>query len=265
MTTANNGDPADLMQRRDAALARLDEGHRTLMASLEGLDPEEAFLGSRWCVREVLLHLDAENYVDALEKIALGEQEMLPPFSTREEQLQKEIDHLKETHQRFRRLISGLTPEQLVRPATPPNPVNSFPGLSLLELIERSCGHEATHSRQIELTRQYVAAFRSRERAVSIIGLGDGNSHRLADDAKGLLNQADLVAGEPEALSAVRLMVRGVELTIRPENRAETVSRLAREARAGLWGVIVCMGSPEEDAGPLVELVRQHADAVAVY
>ena len=50
-------------------LQRLDEGHQLLQESLEGIDPEEAFLGSRWSVWEVLNHLDAENYVAALEEI----------------------------------------------------------------------------------------------------------------------------------------------------------------------------------------------------
>ena len=50
-------------------MQRLDEGHQLLQESLEGIDPEEAFLGSRWSVWEVLNHLDAENYVAALEEI----------------------------------------------------------------------------------------------------------------------------------------------------------------------------------------------------
>ena len=186
-------DADSLLDRRNRALVRLDQGHRALMASLAGLDAEEAFLGSRWSVREVLLHLDSESFVDALEKIARGEQDMLPPFSSREEQLQKEIDHLGDTHRRFRDLVSGLTAEQLGQPVTPPNPINSFPGLTLLELVERVSGHEATHSRQIELTRKYVDAFRSKERAVSVITLGDGSPQRLSEGVRGLLNQADYV------------------------------------------------------------------------
>ena len=258
-------DADSLLDRRNRALVRLDQGHRALMDSLEGLDAEEAFLGSRWSVREVLLHVDSEGFVDALEKIARGEQDMLPPFSSREEQLQKEIDHLGDTHRRFRDLVLGLTAEQLSKPVTPPNPINSFPGLTLLELVERVSGHEATHSRQIELTRKYVEAFRSKERAVSVITLGDGSPERLSEGVRGLLNQADYVAGRPDALAAVRQMVRGVELTITDENTGEIVSRLAREARAGIWGVVVSLGDSEGDASRLIELARQHADAVAVY
>ena len=36
-------------------------------------------------------------------------------------------------------------------------PHNSFPGLRMIELIERSVRHEATHAMQIEATRKYVA------------------------------------------------------------------------------------------------------------
>ena len=161
-----------ILQRRDAALQRLDEGHQVLLKSLEGMDTEEAFLGQRWSVRDVLLHLDSERYVDALEKIARGEMEMLPPFSSREEHFRRELEQQEATHRRFRALLTELTPEQLARPATPPNPANSFPGLTLLELLERSAGHEASHARQIDLTRQFVAAFRSQDRALNIAALG---------------------------------------------------------------------------------------------
>ena len=81
-----------ISQRRDAALQRLDEGHQILLKSLEGMETEEAFLGQRWSVRDVLLHLDSERYVDALEKIARGEMEMLPPFSSREEHFRLELE-----------------------------------------------------------------------------------------------------------------------------------------------------------------------------
>ena len=261
--TPENAD--SLLERRGRALVRLDQGHRALMDSLAGLDAQEAFLGSRWSVREVLLHLDSENFVDALEKIAKGEQDMLPPFSSMEEQLQSELAHLEDTHSRFRAVVSGLTAEQLSQLATPPNLSNSFPGLTLLELVERVSGHEATHSRQIGLTRKYVEAFRSREHAVSIITLGDGSPYRLPEDVRGLLNQADYVAGKPDALAAVRQMVRGVELTITEDNSAEIVSRLAREARAGIWGVMVCLGDSSGEASELIELAGKHADAVAIY
>ena len=35
-----------ILQRRDVALKRLDEGHEILLKSLEGLEAEEAFLGA---------------------------------------------------------------------------------------------------------------------------------------------------------------------------------------------------------------------------
>ena len=253
-----------ILQRRDAALRRLDEGHEILLKSLEGLETEEAFLGQRWSVRDVLLHLDSERYVDALEKIARGEMDMLPPFSSREEHFQEELEHQEATHLRFRALLTELTPEQLVRPATPPNPANSFPGLTLLELLERSSGHEASHARQIELTRQFVAAFRSRERALSIAALGDGDAARLAPQVKDMLNMADYVVGEPEALDAVAHIVRGVRLTMHEGNREEMVNRAARDSREGLWGIVCIMGDAGDD-DPIVALARQHADAVAVY
>ena len=66
MTTEENLTP---LQRRARALERLDQGHQALHESLEGIDPEDAFLGSRWSVWEVLNHLDTENYVAALEQI----------------------------------------------------------------------------------------------------------------------------------------------------------------------------------------------------
>lgn len=254
----------DILQRRDAALQRLDEGHEILLKSLEGLETEEAFLGARWSVRDVLLHLDSERYVDALEKIAMGEMEMLPPFSSRDEHFRQELEHQEATHRRFRALLTELTPEQLARPATPPNTANSFPGLTLLELLERSAGHEASHARQIELTRQFVAAFRSEEHALNVVALGDGDPSRLSTEIRDMLNQADYVVAEPEALAAIGHLVRGVKLSMHDGNREELVNRAARESREGLWAIVCVMGdAPNDD--PTIAAARQFSDTVAIH
>ena len=160
--------------------------------------------------------------------------------------------------------MTELTPEQLMRPATLPNVENSFPGLTLLELLERSAGHEASHARQIDLTRQFVAAFRSQDRALNIAALGDGDPSRLSPQVKDLLNMADYVVGEPEALAAVGHIVRGVQLTMRSGNREELVNRAARETREGLWGVVCVMGDGGDD-DETVALARRHADTVVVH
>ena len=253
-----------IQQRRDAALRRLDEGHQVLLKSLEGLEAEEAFLAQRWSVRDVLLHLDSERYVDALEKIARGEMEMLPPFSSRDEHFRQEMEQQEATHRRFRALLTELTPEQLARPATPPNPANAFPGLTLLELLERSSGHEASHARQIDLTRQYIAAFRSQERALNIAALGDGDTAQLSQHVKDLLNMADYVIAEPDAMAVISAYTRGVQLTMHPANREELVNRAARETREGLWAIVCVMGNGA-DSDETVALARQHADKVAVH
>ena len=253
-----------ILQRRDVALQRLDEGHEILLKSLEGLETEEAFLGARWSVRDVLLHLDSERYVDALEKIALGEMEMLPPFSSRDEHFRQELERQEATHRRFRALLTGLTPEQLARPATPPNPANSFPGLTLLELLERSAGHEASHARQIDLTRQFVAAFRSEERALNIVALADGDSSRLSTEVRDMLNMADYVVVEPAALDAIGHLVRGVKLTMHDGNREELVNRAARESREGLWAIVCVMGDAHDD-DPTVAAARRFSETVAIH
>ena len=253
-----------ILQRRNAALERLDEGHRMLLKSLEGMDTEEAFLGQRWSVRDVLLHLDSERYVDVLEKIARGEMEMLPPFSSREEHFRRELEQQEATHRRFRALLTELTSEQLVRLATPPNPENAYPGLTLLELLERSTGHEAGHARQTELTRRFVAAFRSRDRALNIVALGDGDPSRLSPQVKDMLNMADYVVGDLEALAAVGHIVRGVQLAVRSGNHEELVNRAARETREGLWVVVCVMGYGSDDDETFV-LAQRQADTVVVH
>ena len=253
-----------IIQRRDAALARLDQGHEILLKSLEGLETEDAFLGQRWSVRDVLLHLDSERYVDALEKIARGEMELLPPFSGREEHFQQERQRQEDTRRRFRALLTELTPEQLSRPATPPNPANSFPGLTLLELLERSAGHESSHARQIDLTRRFVAAFRSQDRALNIAALGDGDSSRLSTQVRDMLNMADYVVGEVDAWAAVGHLVRGVRLTMHDGNREELVNRAARESREGLWAVICVMGDGADD-DETVTIARRFAETVVMH
>ena len=252
------------LQRRDRALVRLEEGRQDLRQALEGIDAEDAFLGSRWSVWEVLKHLDAENFVDALEKISSGEMEMLPPFSSREARLRQDIEHLEATYDRLRTVIEGLTEEQLALPVTPPNPVHSFPGLSMLELVERSAGHAGTHARQVELTRKYVAEFNARDKTVTILALGDGVA-TVPAKVQELVPFADYTAGDAASLEMVRPWIRGLEAEIRPGNTEEIVARMAREARAGLWTVICVPGSnPEADHPELMELARRHCEKVVV-
>jgi hypothetical protein len=262
MTTGENLTP---LQRRDRALERMDAGHRALHESLEGLDPEDAFLGSRWSVWEVLQHLDTPNLVDQLEKLAAGELDQFPPFGGREDRLRQDVERLDANFQRYRALVAGLSEEQLARPMTPPNPHNAYPGLTVLELIERLAGHEANHARQIETTREYVAAFSSRQRAVTIVGLGAGEQAPISPETLGLISYADYVAGSEQALAVVRQWVRGVEIVIRDDNKEEVLARLGREARTGIWAVVCCLGDAARPCPELVALAQEYCDHVAVH
>ena len=250
--------------RQRRALQRLDDGHAELLDALAGLDDAEAFLGSRWSVWEVMQHLLAENFVAALEQIASGEREMLPAFDGRDDRIAGDIARLEANYQRFRALIAGLSEAQLNLPATPANPENNYPALSLLELIERVAGHEAAHARQVSETRKYVAAFRARERAVTVAGLGTGDPASVPVPARELLANADYVIGSDAALSAARRWVRAVELPLRPGNRAELLNRIVRDTRAGLWSMVITLGDPAESAPGLIDELRAAADAVAV-
>ena len=254
-------------RRRQAALQRLDAGHQELLQSLENLDIEEAFLGSRWSVREVLLHLDSERYIDALEQIARGERQMLPPFSSREEHFRQEREHQEATHQRLRTLLTRLTPEQLARPATPANPENAYPALTLLELLERSANHESAHARQIQLTRHYIAAYRTQQRALNIIILPNQtapDNPPIPANVKDLLNMADYLIGDANALAIAAPYARGVRLTLTDANRAELVNRAARETREGQWPLI-CLQANDPNIPETLTLARQHADTVAIH
>ena len=257
-----------VVERRGRALQRLDDGHDALLDALVGMGDAEAFLGSRWSVWEVMQHLLTENFVAALEDIAAGRREMLPAFDGRGDRIAADIARLEANYQRFRTLISGLSAEQLGRPATPANPENDYPALSLLDLIERVAGHEGNHSRQVSETRKYVAAFRAQERAVTIAGLGvggvDGDADTVPVRMRELLSNADYVAGSADALAIARRWIRGVELEMRADNRAELVNRLARDARAGLWSLVVTRGDPAESAPDLLGQLDAAADAVSV-
>ena len=261
MTSFRNMTP---LQRLARCLERLDEGHKDLHDSLEGIDPEDAFLGSRWSVWEVINHLDTEKFVAVLEDIASGKQDMLPPFNSREAKLRSDIAHLHDNYHRFRALIASLTEEQMAKPVTEPNPHNNYPGLTLLELIERSSGHEATHSRQIVETREYVEAFAAKERAVTFIVLNPEHPTELGVSAVGLLKHADYVAGAPEALDAVRGSASGAELALDGSNTEEVVSRLGRDTRAGLWTVVCTIGSPSEHHQDLLKAAEENCDKVIV-
>lgn len=262
-------------ERQRRAVQRLDDGHAALRDALAGLDDAEAFLGSRWSVWEVMQHLLTENFVAALEDIAAGRRELLPAFDGRGDRIAADIARLEANYQRFRTLISGLSAEQLNRPATPANPENDYPALSLLDLIERVAGHEGNHARQVSETRRYVAAFRAQERAVTVAGLGvggvadanvvaDSNADAVPLRTRELLSNADYVAGTAAALDIARRWLRGVALEMRPDNRAELVNRMARDARAGLWSMVVTQGDPAESAPDLLRQLGAAADTVAV-
>ena len=261
MTTDQNLTP---LQRKARVLERLDEGHKALHASLEGLDPVDAFLGSRWSVWEVLNHLDTDKFVAALEDIAAGEMDMLPAFNTREAKLKVDIAHLDDNYRRFRTLVESLTEEKMSQPVTAPNPENSFPALTMLELVERSSGHWTTHARQIVLTRQYVEAFNAKERAVTFIALDVDQPSKLGVSAVGLLKHADYVAGAPDALDAVRNVTSGTELTLTGKNTGEVLARLGRDTRAGLWTVVCTIGGPSESHPELLKAAEQHCDKVVI-
>ena len=252
------------LDRQQRALRRLDDGHEALLKALDGLGQAEAFLGSRWSVWEVMQHLLTENFVEALEQIASGEREMLPAFDAREDRIARDVARLEANYQRFRTLIVGLSEAQLNLPATPYNPENNYPALSLLDLIERVSGHEGNHANQVSETRKYVAAFRSAERAVTVAGLGPGSHDSVPTKARELLSNADYVIGSPAALPVARQWIRGVELPLRPDNRTELLNRLARDVRAGLWSMVVTLGDPLESAPGLLSELEGTVSAVSI-
>ena len=251
-------------ERQQRTLQRLDDGHSALLDALEGLSETDAFLGSRWSVWEVMQHLLTENFVEALEQIASGEREMLPAFDARTDRIAADVAKLEANYQRFRKLISGLTEAQLDLPATPYNPENNYPALSLLDLIERVSGHEGNHARQVVETRKYVAAFRSAQRAVTVAGLGTGSRESVPTTARDLLSNADYVIGTQAALAVARPWIRSVELELRPDNREELFNRLVRDIRAGLWSMVVTLGDPAESAPGLVAQLEQAVGKISL-
>lgn len=260
---SNDGDLSST-ERQQRALRRLDEGHAALLEALDGVGQAEAFLGSRWSVWEVMQHLLTENFVQALEEIASGEREMLPPFDARQDRIAADVARLEANYQRFRALIVGLSPAQLDLPATPYNPENNYPALSLLDLIERTSGHEGNHARQVVETRRFVAAFRSAERAVTVAGLGTGDPALVPMPAREMLANADYVIGSPAALLVARRWIRSVELPMRPDNRAELVNRTVRDIRAGLWSMVVTLGDPAESMPSLLSDLEESVGTVSL-
>jgi precorrin-6B methylase 1 len=259
-----DADSPNIPERRQRVLRRLDDGHAALLEALADLGETEAFLGSRWSVWEVMQHLLTEDFVDALEQIATGERDMLPAFDGRANRIANDIARLEANYQRFRRLLSGLTEEQLSRPATPPNPENNFPALSFLDLVERVSGHEGNHARQVVETRKYVAAFRSMERAVTVAGLGTGDPDAIPDQTRQMLANADYVVGSEPAISLARRWSRGVELPMRADNANELVNRIGRDTRAGLWTMVVTLGDPAESVPGLLRRLQEEVDAVSL-
>ena len=267
-------DEEKLLQRRDRALEKMGAGHQALLKSLEDLEPEEAFLVSLWSVWEVLKHLDAPAFVDSLERLMAGEPEMLPPFDTRDAHLKRDIQKLMDTGTRMRNLFVGLSAEQLSRPIRPYNPHNSFPSLTMIDLMERVVQHEGNHAFQIDATRKYVAEFSTKDRAVTFTGLGNGglgngglgngDPSQILPGVREILSFADYIAGDATALDLARPYIRGIELPLNPDNAEEVLSRMGREARAGQGPLVVCLGDPNQTCPELIELAKKLCDKVLV-
>ncbi|MAZ58889.1 MAG: hypothetical protein CL753_00355 [Chloroflexi bacterium] len=253
-----------LRERQLRVLERLDQGHIALKASLEGIDPEDAFLGSRWSVWEVLKHLDSEGFVDALEHISRGDSDVLPDFNGRAQKLESDIGHLEDTFEKFKAMVAGIPEDKLDQPVTPPNPDNSYPGLTFLELVERVSGHEAAHARQIVETRKYIQAFSARERAINFVTITKDSEVRLGTATIGLLKHADYVVGSPETLEKIHNYVGGVPLTLYEHNIQEILSRLERETKAGLWTVVCTLGEPIIFGVNLVQEARKNDSTVTI-
>ena len=252
-----------LRERQLRVLERLEQGHIALKASLEGIDPEDAFLGSRWSGWEVLRHLVSEGFVDALAHISNGEADVLPAFNSRAQKLESDISHLEETFQRFKAMVAAIPEGKLDQPVTPPNPYNSYPGLTFLELVERVSGHESTHARQIVETRNYIKAFSARERAINFVTLGTQSPLELGMGTIGLLKHADYVAGSAETLEKVNSYVGGVPLTIYEHNIQEIFSRLERDTKSGLWMVVCTLGDPVVFDIDLLQEARKNGSTVS--
>ena len=253
-----------LRERQLRVLERLDQGHIALKASLEGIDPEDAFLGSRWSVWEVLKHLDSEGFVDALEHISKGDTDVLPDFNGRAQKLESDIAHLEDTFEKFKTMVAGIPEDKLDQQVTPPNPHNSYPGLTFLELVERVSGHEASHARQIVETRKYIQAFSARERAINFVTITKDSEDRLGTATIGLLKHADYVVGSTETLEKIDNYVGGVPLTLHEHNIQEILSRLERETKAGLWTVVCTLGEPIIRGINLVQEARKNGSTVII-
>jgi len=109
-----------------------------------------------------------------------------------------------------------------------------------------------------------VEAFAAKERAVTFIVLDPERPSELGVSSVGLLKHADYVAGTPEALDAVRSSASGTELEMTGSNTDEVLSRLGRDARAGLWNVVCVIGSPSEFHPEVLKAAEEHCDKVVI-
>ena len=203
--------------------------------------------------------------MQALEEIASGEREMLPPFDAREDRIAADVARLEANYQRFRALITSLSPAQLDLPATPYNPENNYPALSLLDLIERTSGHEGNHARQVVETRRFVAAFRSAERAVTVAGLGTGDPAAGPDAGAGNAGQRRLChrfAGCPGRRPPLDPLGGIAPASGQPRRVGQ--SYRARHPRRSSGPMVVTLGDPAESMPSLLSDLEESVGAVSL-
>lgn len=251
-----------LSERKIKVLENLDRGHKALHEALSGLDPEDAFLGTRWSVWDVIKHLDSEGFVDTLETLSRGAAHLFPPFTSRAEKLKSDISHLDQTFARFRKLIESLSEEQLLREATPENTYNTFPALNMIELLERFSNHESNHAIQIEKTLTYIAAFNAREKAVTIITLNIDTPSQIPDNISGMLKHADYLAATAPILSNLEGKFAGLPIELLDKNYQEVVARLSRESKSGLWVVLCVSSQPSQLESDCITLATQQCEKI---
>lgn len=254
-----------LSQRKLKVLENLDKGHAALHKSLSDLDPEDAFLGTRWSVWDVIKHLDSEGFVDTLESISEGAAHLFPPFTSRAEKLKLDISHLDQTFLRFKTLIESMSEEQLLREATPENTYNTFPALNMIELLERFSNHESNHAIQIEKTLTYVKAFNAREKVVTIITLNTDIDPIVPDDILGMMKHADYLAATLPILDVLEGKFAALPIQLLDNNYKEVVARLIRESKAGLWVVLCISSQPSRVESNCITLATQQCEKVIHY
>lgn len=99
---------------------------------------------------------------------------------------------------------------------------------------------------------------------ITIVGVGPGDPDLLTLKARGVIRDADYVAGFETVLGPIRRWIRGEAMPMRYRDQEDILDRMTAYAESGKKCVVCAWGDLNFSARELLDRVRRRADVVLI-